>query len=515
MNEVERTAPGRMRLAPEVWALALGLVVLQLACGSRYGLVRDEFYYLACAEDLAWGYVDHPPLSIAVLAAVRALLGDGLLAVRLVPALLGGLLVLLAARLAGELRGGRFARGLAALSVTIAPQYLVLAGYYSMNAFDLVFWTLGALLVARLANGGDERLWLLLGVVLGLGLLNKISVAFFGAGLAAALVLTPLRRHLARPHVWLGGALAAVLFLPHVAWQMRHGWPTLEFIRNAQAGKIIALTPWQFFAAQFPEIHPLNALVWLPGLWFLLVTRAGRTWRALGIVYVVALLIFSVQHSKPYYLGPAYPLLLAAGAVALESWLRAPRLAWARPALVVLLALGGAAVAPLVVPLLPVEILIVYQQALGASPSAAEKHSPSPLPQHFADRFGWRELTDAVAQAYATLPAEERGQVLIVTSNYGEAGALNYYGRAHGLPRAVSQHNNYFLWGPGNLAAPRVVITVGMSADDLRESFASVTAAARFSSPYAMPYETRHAVHVCRGLKLPLDEAWRLGKHFN
>ena len=503
----------REQAHPRVWALAAGLVILQVAFGGRYGLFRDEYYYLACAERLDWGYVDHPPLSIAVLALVRALLGDSLLAVRLLPALLGGALVLLTARLAREMRGGAFAQSLAALAVVIAPQYLVLAGYYSMNAFDLAFWALGALLVARLANGADERLWLLLGLVLGLGLLNKISVMFFGAGLAAALLLTPLRRHLARPSIWLGGLLAAALFVPHVLWQVRHDWPTLEFIRNAQERKIVALGPLEFFLAQLPEIHPLNALVWLPGLIFLLVSRAGRPWRALGIIYVAALVIFALQHSKPYYLGPAYPMLLAAGGVAWEAWSQAGRRAWLRPALCALLALGGAVVAPLVVPLLPVETLVAYQRALGAAPSAAENHSLGPLPQHFADRFGWREMTDAVARAYAALPIDERGSALIVASNYGEAGALNYHGRAHGLPRAVSQHNNFYLWGPGRADA-RVVITVGLPAEDLAEAFESVVPAARFESPWAMPYETRHPVHVCRGLRLPLDEAWRRGKSF-
>ncbi len=511
MSVAESVAPARARPAPEVWALAAGLVALQLLCGGRYGLFRDEFYYLACAERLAWGYVDHPPLSIAVLALVRSALGDSLLAVRLVPALLAGVLVLLAARLAREMRAGRFAQALAALGVVIAPQYLVLGGYYSMNAFDLVFWALGALLVARLANGADERLWLALGAVLGLGLLNKLSVVFFGAGLALALVLTPLRRHLARPYIWLAGLLAAALFLPHVLWQVREGWPTLEFIRNAQARKIVGLSPWQFFLAQFAELHPLNALVWLPGLWFLLASRAGRPWRALGIVYAVAGVLLAVQHSKPYYLGPAYPMLLAAGGAALEAWLRRR---WLRAALVVVLGAGGAAVSPLVVPLLPVERLIAYQQALGATPSASEKHALGPLPQHFADRFGWREMSEAVARVYAALPPDERAQALLVTANYGEAGALDYHGRTLGLPRAVSQHNNYFLWGPGRDDAPRVVIVVGMSTEDLRSSFASVTPAARFHSPYAMPYETRHPVHVCRGLELPLREAWRLGKSF-
>src|SRR5262249_48961025 len=181
-----------------VLVTALAVVALQLAAGWRYGVFRDELYYLACANHLDWGYVDHPPLSIVVLAGVRALLGDSLLALRIVPALLCGLLVWLASRLAREMGGGRFAQSLAALAVAIAPQYLALTGFYSMNAFDLVFWALGALLVARLVRTDDVWLWRPIGVVIGLGLLNKISMLLFALGLAVAVLLTPLRRHLAR-----------------------------------------------------------------------------------------------------------------------------------------------------------------------------------------------------------------------------------------------------------------------------------------------------------------------------
>src|SRR5215468_4743111 len=225
-----------------VFATALVVVALQLATGWRYGLFRDELYYLACASHLDWGYVDHPPLSIGVLAGVRALLGDSLFALRIVPALLFGSLVWLAARLAREMGGGRFAQSLAALAVAIAPQYLALAGFYSMNAFDLVFWALGTPLVARLVRTNDLRLWRPLGVVIGLGLLTKISMLLFALGLAVAVLLTPLRRHLARRELWEGVALALVLASLYALWQLRHDWATVEFTRNAARYKNVALS---------------------------------------------------------------------------------------------------------------------------------------------------------------------------------------------------------------------------------------------------------------------------------
>jgi 4-amino-4-deoxy-L-arabinose transferase-like glycosyltransferase len=496
---------------PFVYAAAAVHFVLHLVTNGRYGVFRDEFYYLACADHLDWGYVDHPPLSIVLLWAQRALLGESVWAIRLLPALAGVAVILLAARLARELGGGRFAEGLAALAVAIVPQYLVITGFYSMNAFDVLFWAGAALVVARIVNTGDTRLWLVLGALLGLGLQNKISVLFFGFGLAVALVLTPLRSHLLRPQLWLGGLLAAALFLPHLLWQVAHDWPTLEFIRNAKLYKITPFSPLQFFGAQFGEIHPWNAPLWLGGLLWLLAGREGRKFRVFGIVYVVAFVTMSLQNSKPYYLGPAYPMLLAAGAVAFEGLSRTRT--YLRPVLVCVLVVGGLLIAPLVVPLLPVERLIAYQRALGAAPVAAERTDMGPLQQHFADRFGWEEMTAAVAKVYQGLPENEKAAALIVTSNYGEAGALRYFGPRHGLPAAVSQHNNYFLWGPGQTHAD-VVITVGMDVEDVTDTFESVTVAGRLESPYAMPFETRSPILVCRGLKIPLAEAWARGKKF-
>jgi 4-amino-4-deoxy-L-arabinose transferase-like glycosyltransferase len=501
----------KRRFPPLVYAAAGTHLVLHLFASDGYGIFRDEFYYLACADHLDWGYVDHPPLSIAILWLQRALLGESPWALRLVPGLAGAALVLLGARIARELSGGRFAEGLAAVAVAIVPMFLGMTAFFSMNSFDLLFWAAAALVVARIVNTDDARLWLALGALLGLGLQNKISVLFFGFGLAVALVLTPLRSHLLRPQLWLGGLVAAALFLPHVLWQVHHGWPTLEFIRNAKLYKITALSPLQFLGSQILEIHPLNALLWVGGLLWLLAGREGRKFRALGIIYVVAFVAMVLQKSKPYYLGPTYPMLLAAGAVAFEGFSRT-RTAL-RPVVVSVIAVGGLLTAPLAVALLPVEKFIAYQRVLGLAPVAAERMDMGALPQHFADRFGWEELTAAVAQAYRALPESEKAGALVVTSNYGEAGALRYYGPRHGLPLAVSQHNNYFLWGPGKDRA-EVVITVGMDVEDVSDTFESVTVAGRFESPYAMPYETRPPILVCRGFKIPLAEAWARGKKY-
>ncbi len=505
--EIDRTSP-LLR-----WGVPTLVVAFHLATSAGYGLFRDELYYLACADHLGWGYVDHPPLSIALLWAVRALAGDSLLALRLVPALLLGLVVVLAACLAREYGGDRFAQGLAALSVLAAPQYLGLTGFYSMNALDLAFWAGGALLLARLARLDRPPLWLPLGLIIGLGLMNKLSLLFFALGLGLATLLTPLRRHLRTPWPWLGGLLAAACLVPHLLWQVAHSWPTTEFIRNATRYKNAPLAPLQFLAAQVQDLNPVNAPLWLAGLGWLLLSPRGRAFRALGVVYLAALGVMLLQNAKPYYLAPAYPMLLAAGAVALGSVTAGRSRSWPRLVVPALLVASGAALAPFAIPVLPVEGYLAWQQALGLTPSAGERHEMGPLPQHFADRFGWRELTREVARVHAALPPEDRARVLIVADNYGEAAALGYYGRELGLPHAVSQHNSFWLWGPGR-SEVEVAIIVGKDEQDMREAWEQVEVAGRFSHPYAMPYEQRRPILVCRGLRFPLEVAWRLGRMY-
>src|SRR5688500_538811 len=292
---------------PAAVVCAAAILILQMGWGPRYPVFRDEFYYLACADHLAWGYVDHPPFSIAILAAWRAVFGDSIVALRALPSLAAAAVVLLTSALAGALGGDRFARTLAAVAVLAAPTVFGITGFYSMNAFDFIAWLLAAHLLVRLAGAAradQTRLWAILGVVLGLGLLNKVSVLVLGAGVAAALILTPLRSQLATRGPWLAAAIALLLFAPHVLWQVANGWPTLEFVRNAARLKNVALGPIGFAIAQVRDFGPLNAALWVPGLAWLAFGAGGR-FRALALVFAVAFLSF--MNGKAYYLAPALP----------------------------------------------------------------------------------------------------------------------------------------------------------------------------------------------------------------
>lgn len=493
--------------------IALAHLALHALTNGNYGVFRDELYYLDCARHLAWGYVDHPPLSIWLLAIATGLLGDSIHAIRLLSELAGAGLILMAAVLAREFGGGRFAQAAAALAAAFSPAVLVETGFYSMNAFDLLFWAVLAGIVARLANGGGARGWLWFGLVAGLGLLNKISVLFFGLGIVAALPFTPLRRQFARWELYAGGLIAALLFLPYILWNAGHDWATLQFIDNAQRYKIVPFTPAGFMLAQVMGMSPILSPLWIAGLIWLLASARGKRYCVLGIAYLVVLVLLMAQRAKPYYAFPAYAMLIAAGGCAVESALRRWRSPWPRGALLAAIGLGGAVSLPLEVPILPPEMFLRYQAALNTKQTAEERGAEAAMPQYFADRFGWENVADTVASVYAGLPEHERAHCAILASNYGEAGAINYYGRRLGLPRSLSTHNSHYFWGLA-ASAPEIIIYVGSSSESLSAYFDDVHVAAVIRSPYAMPYETNLPVYVCRGLKMPWDQIWRAGKKF-
>ncbi|MEO6238653.1 MAG: glycosyltransferase family 39 protein [Vicinamibacterales bacterium] len=485
-------------------------VLVASALGDHY--FRDEFYYLACSRRLAWGYVDQPPLSIAVLWLVRHLAGESLLVLRCIAALVSALTAWMTGRIAARLGGSDFAQVLAMTAYAIAPALLAVASFYSMNVFDLFFWTLAVLVLIDVLDRPSLWRWVALGVVLGAGLQNKISVLWLGAGLAAGLVFTPARRHLLTPGPWAAALVAAVIFAPHVLWQTAHGWPTLEFIRNASAEKMQSTAPLTFVVEQIVNMHPLTLPIWLAGLGFVLFAPRATRYRPIGIAFLaVGIILMFNQTSRSGYLAPGYPMLYGAGGVALEAVLR--RSAWRAAALAILVA-GGAMTAPLALPLLPVDAYVRYSAALGVAPDTEEKKELARLPQFFADRQGWDLMVDAVAAVYDALPPAERRSAAVMTNNYGEAGAIEHLGGRRGLT-AISGHNNYWLWGPGAHTG-EVLIVLTRSRERLEERFTSVERAGQIECGDCMPYENGLPIFVCRGLKPPaLAARWQSFKHFD
>ncbi len=489
--------------------LAAATVLLHLALSGRYGYEVDELYFLACAEHLDWGYVDHPPMIALVAWLVRATLGTSLPAIRLAPALASGALVLVTGRLARELGGGRFAQGLAALAVAVAPIYLVNGHYLSMNAFEPLFWMGVALVAVRALRTGEARGWPWAGVLAGLGFQNKQTMLLFGLALVAGILVTSRRALLrSRPLLVAGGA-AALIALPNAWWQVRHGFPTLEFLLNVRSdGTNVTLGAARFVAELALMLLPLTAPLWLAGLWFLLRAREGAPYRALGVAFLVTLAVLVALGGKVSYLAPACPMLLAAGAVVAERRLEGRRVpAWLRPACVGALLAGGAIAAPFAIPVLSEAHYIAYAHALRVQPPPPTTHPLGLLHEFYANMEGWEEMTTATARAFARLSPAERARAAIFTENYGQAGAIDLLGRAHGLPKAISTHQSYFLWGPRGYSGEIVIVLGKHRREELAPWCGSVEEVARVEHQYAMPDEN-FPVFLCRGLGAPLSEAW-------
>ncbi len=508
---------------PVAWLALAGLSALRFIASflvvTRYGYFRDELYYIACSKHLAWGFVDQPPLSLAVLAANRALFGDSLPALRWLPILAGAASVLLSGLLARKLGAGRFGQALTALSVALAPVMIGTSRVFSMNAFDVLLWAAAMFVLAVILADDRPGLWPLFGAIAGLGLLNKYSMGFLLAGAGAGLLLSRQRRHLAKASFWIGMAIAGAMFLPHVVWEIRNGVPSLEFMRNAALLKNAPQSPLGMLAGLWREGGFAQALLFVPGIAFFF-GRRGSRFRPFGWMFLVVLLIMIVGRGKPYYVAPAFPAMFAGGAVLLESAARRAYLRWLKPAALVGVAALSVAALPFAIPVLPVDIFIRYERALGMTPRSEERISLGELPQHYADMFGWEEWARVFGAALERLTPAERADCFIYARNYGEAGALDFFGPRYGLPPAGCPHNSYWFWGPPKWDG-RVGLIVGTSGDleecleDLRPHFESVELAGTVRHPYAVPYENGRMVFICRGFKHTVDTAfWKKEKEF-
>lgn len=492
---------------------ALAISFAAVACfvhflwNGRYGYFRDELYYAACGQHLAWGYVDQAPL-IAVIARVsRTLFGDSLRAIRFFPALASGAKILLTAWIVRELGGRRYAQILAATAVLLCPIYLTMDNFMSMNAFEPLFWMACVAISLALLRTGNERLWLWFGLVAGIGILNKHSMLFFGTAFFLSLLVTRRRAWLRSPWIWLGALISFFLFLPNLIWEINNHWATIEILRNVDHAKNEPLTWLAFIGQQAFLVHPLGAPVCLAGLWFFFFSRRGEGYRFLGWTYLFLLAEFLILRGRIYYLAPIYPMLFAAGAVAIEMWMEISGRAWIKTAILTPLVVGGLVAAPLALPILPIGAAAAYAKFWDVDRVKVERSDSGKLPQMYADMIGWRHQAAVVSTVFHSLPPADQSRVAILAKNYGQAGAIDYFGPALGLPRAISGHNNYYLWGPQQYTG-ELVIAVGMPLDELKPIFDDIQLAATIQNGYAIPEENNLPVYICRRPRMTLQQAW-------
>jgi len=474
-----------------------------------YSYFRDEFYYIACGHHLAWGYVDHGPIVALQARLGEILFGDSLFGIRVLSALAGALTVFLGGVICWSLGGRRPAQALAMLGLIVTPQYIGVDGFLSMNSFEAVFWSACLLAVIMIARGGSAaKWWTIFGISAGIGLLNKPSMAFFLISLGAGLLVTRHRRLLFTRWAAVGIVLLVAIALPNVLWQIHNHWPTLEFLHNGRVGgKNVVLNPLQFFLAQFANMHPLNALLWITGVVALLRAKSIKDARWLGWTFVIFFVMMCAAHAKDYYLEGIYPAFFAAGALAWEhrfagsTGVQKGRV-FAFPVYETLLIVTGIIILPMSSPVLRPATWVRYTAALHLHSAPTETSPTGPLPQFFADRFGWGEQYDIVAKTFHSLSPADQKRVCIFGADYGEAGNIDLRNRIHhdGMPPALSGQNSYWTWGTHGCDPNVVIAIIPDTPAEVGTKYESVTVVGHNSDPYSMPFERRN-IYLLRGRK--------------
>jgi len=505
---VERTQSPISNLVP---LLATASLAVHFIGRNRYGFFRDELYYIACGNHLAFGYVDQPPFVALVARLASSLLGTSLSCFRFLPAVAVATLVLITGWLTRELGGGRFAQALASFVVAFAPIYLAFGSFLSMNAFEPLFCTACAYILVRILKGGDERLWLVYGVVAGVALENKHTMLMFGFAAIVGLLVAGDGKLLRSRWFWCGLLVAFLIFLPNLIWEVQHNWPQFEVVRNCQRLKNTPIGALRFLGEQVLFFNPLTAPVLAAGLGWLLFSKHEKRFRSLGWAYLIVLAVVFMLHGKTYYPAPYYATLFAAGAVAVEALLQKEPL---RRAYVSALMVSVLVMLPFSVPIFSLDRLLRYQNLIALQNVVRTEHdSAGEVHQLYADMMGWDSMVATVADVYYSLPPSDRQRCAILVDNYGEAGAIDLLGEKYGLPKAISPHNNYYLWGTkGN--SGEVVILFGPNAEQEKTLFASVEQVATISDTHGAISERQLPVYVCRLPQAPLAQLWPSLRHY-
>jgi 4-amino-4-deoxy-L-arabinose transferase-like glycosyltransferase len=454
--------------------------------------------------------VDQPPLVPILVRICREIFGDSLRSIRLIPALSNAALIILTGLITRELGGKRFAMLLGALAVFSAPIYLSGGNLLTSNCcLEVLLW-MGCVYFAILAAKRYEpTYWLWFGVVAGIGLEEKYSILVLGLGIVFGLLITNQRRFLFNKWIWIGGITAFLIFMPNLLWNVAHEFPFVQLMRNIKAeGRDVALSPLQYIAQQILLINPLSAYLWITGVLALFFARRFRAYRFLGWAYLVGLTTFIVLGGKNYYLAPIYPVLLGAGAIAIEEAIVRSRQSWLKPVTALVALTSGAIFAPLAVPILPIDQFISYMNALPIKvPRSEYSHMSAALPQHYADQFGWNEIVSETAAAWNRIPSEGREDCGIFAQDYGQAGAIDFLGPKYGLPQSLSGHQTWWIWGPRNYSG-NCLIVLDDDPKTLADLFQEVEFVGRSpDNPYAL--EKDIPVFICRKSKFgTLSELW-------
>jgi hypothetical protein len=479
-----------------------------------YGYFIDEFYYIACANRPAFGFVDHPPLAPFILTIFQFIFGNSLFAIRFLPALASAFMVFYTGIITKEIGGGKYAQALAAITAASVPSIIAMAGFYSMNAFEPLLAIIAILITVRMIKDNNTIRWIPLGIVLGLGIMNKHTFTVIIFVLVISLLLAGKWKLILNRWFILGGLIAFIIFVPNILWQISNNYPSLEFYKNISARKNVYTPPVKFIIGQFISMSPFTAPLWLAGISFFMISRKMKEFRFIGIFFLVSFILMMVTStSRSDRLNYAYPVIFTGGAIFFEDLFARYNLKYFKAVFILFIIFGIWIALPVILPYYSYNYVAAYSKILGMN-TELERGNKPPLPQLLADRIGWEEKVDLVGKAYLSLTDSEKKRTIIAGDNYGQAGAIELFGKKYGIPYAVSGHNNYYLWSKGHVQGNILIQLSGKgSLKDLTASFDSVDVSKNeFYSPYVTSHENHLRVFTCRGPKMPTEKMLDRGK---
>ena len=483
--------------------LALFKILIHLPLLTRYGYHQDELYFLACGKHLAFGYVDHAPLVPWIAWISDTLFPQSLFALRTLPLLSGAATVFITGMLVKKLGGGRFSQLTASVAMIVAPVYLRTGNILSLPSFEPLFWVTGFYLIVKIIQEDNPKLWIWVGVVTGSGLLNKHSMLFFGFGLIAGMILTPMRKYFRSPWLYAGGFIALLMLTPNLIWQFSHDWPTFRFMLNLNERVMSSISPFQFLTGQLLYLMPFNAILWVWGLKFYLFSDEGTKYRVLGWSWLFVFGFLLIFKSKIYYLAPAYPILFAGGSIALERYIFKKGIKWLKTVFISLMLIFGMITSFVSLPIMSIDKTEKFVNIItfGAFKNVYE------MTADLRGMFGWREMVIGVGEVYNSMSKEEKEKTIIIAAGYGNAGAIDHYGKEFGVPNAYSLSMTYWLWGLPEKAVNKVIVA-GYSLETLKKLFKKVELAATLELKNANPWQNPFPVWICSGPKPSLANIW-------
>ncbi len=494
------------------------LLIYLSVFNKSYGYFIDEFYYIACAANPALGYVDHPPLAPFLLMVFKLFFGASVYSIRILPALAAAAAVFFTGILTKEIGGNKFAQLLAACSFAAMPVTIAFGGFYSMNAFEPFFAVLLLVIVVRIIKSGNTKLWIYAGIIMGIGVMNKHTFGVFIIAILFALILSAKWKLFFNRWFVFGGLIAFIIFLPNIIWQILNGFPSLEFYRNISVDKNVYTPPVDFIMGQVIQMSPSTVPMWLAGTFYLLFSKQLKDFRFLAFLFAGLFLFMMLSGtSRSDRLAFAYPAAFAGGAVCFANLLNRFNVSWPRYVFIVFLFSGLALAIPLITPYFSYQTAKAYTELLGFN-TEIEKGKKPPISQLLADRIGWEEKVRLVVKAYNSLLPEEKNLSLIAGDNYGQAGAIELYGKDLKMSPVVSSHNNYYLWSKERLKNKSILLQVGKESyvNGLKEVFDSVVIfPGKFSNSFVSPHENNLVVIICRGPKIPFIDMLEGSKNFH